>query len=56
MEDSPVMGLLTGRKTKNVESDGIKGTKDKDDKDIPSESTITEAIRKRTSYLKANSE
>ncbi|XP_038884710.1 glutamic acid-rich protein isoform X2 [Benincasa hispida] len=56
MEDSPVMGLLIPRNTKNVESDGIKGIKDKDDKDIPSESIIAKAIRKRTSYLKANSE
>ncbi|XP_050937819.1 uncharacterized protein LOC103504049 isoform X4 [Cucumis melo] len=56
LEDSPVMGLLTGRSTKNVESDGIKGIKGKDDKDVPSESTIMKAIRKRTSYLKANSE
>lgn len=56
MEDSPVMGLLTGRKKTNVESDGIKGIKDKDDKDIPSESSIKKAIRKRIPYLKANSE
>ncbi|XP_022993822.1 glutamic acid-rich protein-like isoform X1 [Cucurbita maxima] len=56
MEDSPVMGLLAGHKTKNAESDKVKGIKDKDDKDIPTESTIKKAIRKRTPYLKANSE
>ncbi|KAG2709040.1 hypothetical protein I3760_05G220500 [Carya illinoinensis] len=52
-EDSPVMGLLTGHKTTKVEHGEAKGSKNKE---FPSESTIKKAIRKRSSYVKANSE
>lgn len=52
-EDSPVMGLLTGHKTTKVEREEAKGS---ENKEVPSESTIKKAIRKRSSYIKANSE
>jgi methionine synthase II (cobalamin-independent) len=52
-EDSPVMGLLTGHKTtkSGTEENEISGNNE-----APSESTIKKAIRKRASYVKANSE
>lgn len=51
MEDSPVMGLLTGHKPKR-KSEDPQGIENK----VPSESTIKEAIRKRASYFRDNSE
>lgn len=53
MEDSPVMGLLTQRKSTKS---GMGETEDIQKNDIPSESTIKESMRKRTAYFKANSE
>lgn len=53
MEDSPVMGLLTERKSTKS---GMGETEDIQKNDIPSESTIKESMRKRTAYFKANSE
>ncbi|KAE8077437.1 hypothetical protein FH972_016002 [Carpinus fangiana] len=52
-EDSPVMGLLTGHKTtkSGTDENEISGNNE-----APSESTIKKAIRKRASYVKANSE
>lgn len=52
-EDSPVMGLLTGHKTtkSGTEENEVSGNNE-----APSESTIKKAIRKRASYIKANSE
>ncbi|XP_015867105.2 uncharacterized protein LOC107404639 isoform X2 [Ziziphus jujuba] len=53
MEDSPVLGLLTGHKTNKSETDGSKGnTKRK----APSESTIKSALVKRAPYITANSD
>ncbi|KAF5740313.1 DNA ligase 1-like isoform X2 [Tripterygium wilfordii] len=53
MEDSPVMGLLTGNKTENEKSGE---SQINDNKEAPNESTIKIALRKRVSYVKANSE
>lgn len=53
MEDSPVMGLLTGNKSTksgNLEAQGNKK------KEIPSETTVKKAIWKRAAYLRAKSE
>ncbi|KAJ0024814.1 hypothetical protein Pint_08200 [Pistacia integerrima] len=52
MEDSPVLGLLTGNKTPKSEAEETQGH----DKEPPSESAIKIAIRKRAAYIKANSE
>lgn len=52
MEDSPVMGLLTGNKKTKVQTKETQGV----GKKVPTESTIKEAIKKRASYLKANSQ
>jgi hypothetical protein len=52
-EDSPVMGLLTGHKTTKP---GTKENEVSGNNEAPSESTIKKAIRKRASYVKANSE
>ncbi|XVF39361.1 hypothetical protein PTKIN_Ptkin01aG0028600 [Pterospermum kingtungense] len=52
LEDSPVLGLLTGNKTTKTEN--VK-TEEKENKEI-SESIIKEAIRKRASYVEANSD
>ncbi|KAK3230667.1 hypothetical protein Dsin_002548 [Dipteronia sinensis] len=52
-DDSPVLGLLTGHemtKSENEESEGDLS------KELPSESIIKKAIRKRAAYVKANSE
>ncbi|XVF36891.1 hypothetical protein REPUB_Repub19eG0097900 [Reevesia pubescens] len=46
LEDSPVLGLLAGHKTK---------TENKENKEV-SETTIKKAIRKRASYVEANSD
>ncbi|CAI0585033.1 unnamed protein product [Linum tenue] len=52
MEDSPVMGLLTGHKKSKTETN-----KNKDiEKKVPSESIIKKTILKRASYIGANSE
>ncbi|KAF5739661.1 hypothetical protein HS088_TW12G00870 [Tripterygium wilfordii] len=53
MEDSPVMGLLTGSKT---EKEKREETEVIDNKEGPNESTIKIAIRERVSYVKANSD
>lgn len=53
MEDSPVMGLLTGKKPPKSET---KETVDDGNKEVPSESSIKKALLKRASYIKANSE
>ncbi|KAK3014237.1 hypothetical protein RJ639_008080 [Escallonia herrerae] len=53
MDDSPVMGLLIGNKSRKsgvVETDGM------GKHEIPSESTIKNAIWKRAAYFRANSE
>ncbi|KAE8715453.1 auxin-induced protein 5NG4 [Hibiscus syriacus] len=47
LEESPVLGLLSGQKTKKAEN--------KENKEV-SESTIKKAIRNRASYVKANSD
>ncbi|CAI0395454.1 unnamed protein product [Linum tenue] len=52
MEDSPVMGLLTGHKKSKTESIRTKDI----EKKVPSESIIKKAILKRASYIGANSE
>ncbi|XP_057486697.1 uncharacterized protein LOC130772828 [Actinidia eriantha] len=52
MEDSPVMGLLTEHKKAKVQT---KKSQVVEKKKIPTESTIKEAVKKRASYLKANS-
>ncbi|XP_059630764.1 uncharacterized protein LOC132273733 [Cornus florida] len=53
MEDSPVMGLLTGQKSTKSEADELHGI---GKKVIPSESIIKKAISKRAAYFRANSE
>lgn len=53
MEDSPVLGLLTGHKTSKSEIDGSKGNSKKK---APSDSTIKSALVKRAPYIIANSE
>ncbi|XP_057505097.1 KNR4/SMI1 homolog isoform X2 [Actinidia eriantha] len=53
MEDSPVMGLLTELKKTKVQT---KISQVVEKKKIPTESTIKEAVKKRASYLKANSD
>lgn len=50
MEDSPVMGLMTG--PKKIKND----TEDTKSKVVPSESTIKKAIWARASYLRENSQ
>ncbi|XP_021285403.1 DNA ligase 1 isoform X3 [Herrania umbratica] len=52
LEDSPVLGLLTGHKTTKTETTE---TETKENKDV-SESTIKKAIKKRASYVEANSD
>ncbi|KDP32787.1 hypothetical protein JCGZ_12079 [Jatropha curcas] len=53
MEDSPVMGLLTGKKTNKSET---KETPVDKNKKVPSEDNIKKALLKKASYVKANSE
>ncbi|CAN6583872.1 unnamed protein product [Malus baccata var. baccata] len=53
MEDSPVMGLLTGHK---AAKSGTEETKTTNQKKGPTESVIKSALIKRGSYIKANSE
>ncbi|CAK7346995.1 unnamed protein product [Dovyalis caffra] len=53
MEDSPVMGLLTGQKTTKST---IKDTQSNEIKEVPNEGSIKKAMMKRASYVKANSE
>jgi len=50
MEDSPVMGLMTG--PKKIKND----TGDTKSNAVPSESTIKKAIWARASYLRENSQ
>lgn len=50
MEDSPVLGLLTGHRTTKSETDGNMKKK------ALSESLIKTALKKRESYIAANSE
>ncbi|CAN1235914.1 hypothetical protein LINPERPRIM_LOCUS4648 [Linum perenne] len=52
MEDSPVMGLLTGQKKSKTE---VNKTKD-NEKKVPTENIIKKAIWKRASYIRENSE
>lgn len=52
MEDSPVMGLMTGQKKEKTNN----GAQDSESKHIPSETTIKKAIWTRASYLIENSE
>lgn len=51
-EDSPVMGLLT---EENTSQSVAEQTKDEDSKEVL-QSDIKKALRKRASYIKANSE
>lgn len=53
IEGSPVLGLMTGQKTAKSETEETQG---KENKEVPSESTIKKAIRKRASYFEAKSE
>ncbi|XP_065881126.1 uncharacterized protein [Euphorbia lathyris] len=53
MEDSPVMGLLTGKRKTKPETEETPVSKKKE---APSESSIRKALLKRASYIKANSE
>ncbi|XP_034675767.1 glutamic acid-rich protein-like [Vitis riparia] len=53
IEGSPVLGLMTGQKIAKSETEETQG---KENKEVPSESTIKKAIRKRASYFKAKSE
>lgn len=53
MDDSPVLGLLTGKKTTKLETEESKGV---NEKKALSKGTIKTALRKRAQYLKANSE
>ncbi|CAN1175377.1 hypothetical protein LINPERHAP2_LOCUS31913 [Linum perenne] len=52
MEDSPVMGLLTGQKKSKTE---VNKTKD-NEKKVPTENIIKKAIWKRASYIREKSE
>ncbi|KAJ6405295.1 hypothetical protein OIU84_013293 [Salix udensis] len=53
MEDSPVMGLLSGqKKTKSKAKD----TQANKGKEVPSEGSIKKAMMRRATYIKANSE
>ncbi|KAF9687222.1 hypothetical protein SADUNF_Sadunf02G0071200 [Salix dunnii] len=53
MEDSPVMGLLSGqKKTKSKAKD----TQANKVKEVPSEGSIKKAMMRRATYIKANSE
>ncbi|XWS25159.1 hypothetical protein CRYUN_Cryun27aG0046500 [Craigia yunnanensis] len=52
LEDSPVLGLLSGHKTTKTENTK---TENKENKEV-SESIIKKAIRKRASYVEANSD
>ncbi|XP_052204224.1 uncharacterized protein LOC127809463 [Diospyros lotus] len=53
MDDSPVMGLLTGHKINKVQTEETQVIKTKE---VPSHSKIKEAIKNRAAYLKDNSE
>lgn len=53
MEDSPVLGLMTGNKKTKFETEEAQGDGNKEG---PSESAIKKAIRKRAAYIKTNIE
>ena len=53
MEDSPVMGLLSGQKTTKSKA---KDTQANEVKEVPSEGSIKKAMMRQASYIKANSE
>ncbi|WCJ44628.1 hypothetical protein M5689_025286 [Euphorbia peplus] len=53
MEDSPVMGLLTGKKKTKPETEE---TTLKEKKEVPSESSIKTALWNRASYIRGNLE
>lgn len=53
MEDSPILGLLNEDKSVKRETEEAEGN---GKNAIPSEAIIKKAIRKRSSYVKANSE
>ncbi|KAK3036780.1 hypothetical protein RJ639_030810 [Escallonia herrerae] len=53
MDDSPVMGLLIGNKSRKS---GVVETDGRGKNEIPSESTIKNAIWKKAAYFRANSE
>ncbi|KAG6786171.1 hypothetical protein POTOM_007766 [Populus tomentosa] len=53
MEDSPVMGLLSGQKTTKSKAND---TQANEVKEVPSEGSIKKAMMRRASYIKANSE
>ncbi|PON76359.1 Histone chaperone domain CHZ [Trema orientale] len=53
MDDSPVLGLLTGKKTTKLETEESKGV---NEKKALTKGTIKTALRKRARYLKDNSE
>ncbi|CAL0319396.1 unnamed protein product [Lupinus luteus] len=53
MEDSPVLGLLKEQKGNKHETKEVKG---KERKVAPTETLIKTAVRKRSSYIKANAE
>lgn len=52
-EGSPVLGLMTGEEAAKSENEG---TESNLSNEIPAESTIKEAIRKRAAFVKANSQ
>lgn len=53
MEDSPVLGLLKEQKRAKLETRDDKGN---GNKVVLSEALIMKAVRKRSSYIKANAE
>lgn len=53
MEDSPVLGLLKEQKRAKLETKDDKGN---GTKVVPIEALIKKAVRKRSSYIKANAE
>lgn len=52
MEDSPVMGLLTGPRKNEQETEESEGKENK----VPDETMVKKALWRRASYIKANSE
>ncbi|KAL9313599.1 hypothetical protein ACSQ67_019051 [Phaseolus vulgaris] len=53
MEDSPVLGLLKEQKRAKLETKDDKGN---GNKVVPSEALVMKAVKKRSSYIKANAE
>ncbi|KAF8377037.1 hypothetical protein HHK36_030409 [Tetracentron sinense] len=53
MEGSPVLGLLAGHKMTQHDTEETQGI---ENQEVPSEDTLKKAIKKRSSYFRANSE